>query len=165
MSQNIQGHVGVSQLDGNVIDRNAGVSGEGTQRVVMASDSPVVTAATAQGVGATSFTKISTGTTQDKTNLKASAGVLKSLNASNVNAAACYVKIYNKAGVPDVSTDTPIATLLVPGATTGGVNSLPIPPEGIACSLGIGYVIVTTVGITGNTGVAANEVVVNGSYK
>lgn len=165
MTERITTNVGVAQLDGNAINLGAGAAGTGTQRVIEASDSQLAATALAQVTGATSFTKIATGTDQDKTNLKATAGRLLSLNASNVNVAVAFVKVYNKAGVPDVTTDTPIATLLVPGATTGGVNRLDLPPEGIACSLGIGYTIVTTVAITGATGVAANEVVINGSYK
>src|SRR4051794_33527512 len=40
MSQAIQGNVGIAQLDGNPIDVGAGPAGAGTQRVILASDSP-----------------------------------------------------------------------------------------------------------------------------
>ena len=43
MSQQIQGHMGIAQLDGHVIDRDSGNAGPGTIRVIEADDSPLST--------------------------------------------------------------------------------------------------------------------------
>lgn len=53
MSQAIQGHVGIAQLDGNAIDLGAGATGAGTQRVAIATDGGAVSIA----AGATSIAK------------------------------------------------------------------------------------------------------------
>ena len=116
-------------------------------------------------IGATPFTLLSAGVTEDKTVVKASAGILKSLHVTNVNAAVAYVKFYDKATVPAVASDTPVAVFRVPGGATGTQSIIPFPPEGIAFATGIAFVIVTGVAITDATEVAANEVIVNGSYK
>jgi len=123
--------------------------------------------ATAEGImplayGSNSYTRISDGT--DAAVIKATPGILRVLNASNVNAAARYVKLYDKATAPDPAQDTPVATLLVPGATTGGVNVLACGQKGIEFTIGIAINIVTTAPITGATGVAAAEVIVNAVY-
>lgn len=52
MSQAIQGHIGIAQLDGNAIDLNAGAAGAGTIRVIVASDSPGASASGVVGNGA-----------------------------------------------------------------------------------------------------------------
>lgn len=113
--------------------------------------------------GATPYYLISANTTND-TNVKASAGQVYAISASNVNAAVRYLKLYNKASAPTVGTDTPVAVFAIPGATTGGVGTLSIDC-GIAFATGIGFG--TTTGVADNdTGaVAANEIVVNLFYK
>ena len=52
MSQAIQGHVGIAQLDGNAIDLGAGAAGAGTVRVIVASDSPGAAPGAVVGNGA-----------------------------------------------------------------------------------------------------------------
>jgi hypothetical protein len=80
--------------------------------------------------------------------------------ACNINAAACYLKLYNKASAPTVGTDTPVATLMVPGSTAGAGFSLPIPGGTTAYPLGLSFAITTGIADSDTTGVAANEVVV-----
>jgi len=95
--------------------------------------------------------------TTNATSVKASAGEVGFIYAVNLNAAVRYLKLYNKASAPTVGTDTPIATLPIPGSTTGAGFTLPIP-EGIAFSTGIAYA--TTTGyLDSDTGaVAAGEI-------
>ena len=107
---------------------------------------------------------ISTGNSQDATVIKSSAGVLGYIFASNVNSSPMYVKIYDKATAP-TSSDTPKIRMLVPGSTTGSGNNMPIPLYGARFSNGISFRIVTTSPDSGNTGVAAGEVILNYGYK
>lgn len=123
---------------------------------------PVQVVTTTTG-GATSFRLLSAATTNG-TNVKASAGKLMSLYAVNLNAAVRYLKFYNKASAPTVGTDTPVLTYPIPASSTGAGFILHLPPDGVAFSTGISYA--TTTGVADNdTGaVAANDIIVNGSY-
>lgn len=76
--------------------------------------------------GDTAFTKVATGTDYDRTVVVVGAGVLTALQASNINAAPAYIKLYDLAVVPNPATHTPFATLLIPGSTAGGINDLKV---------------------------------------
>jgi len=83
----------------------------------------------------------------------------------NTNAAARYLKIYNKASAPTVGTDVPVQVYTIPGNAAGAGLVVPIPACGIA--LGTGFAFALTSGAaTADTGaVAAAEIVVSYSYK
>ena len=85
---------------------------------------------------------------------------LTKLTASNVNAAARYLKIYDKATAPTVGTDIPVATYILPGNASGATTNIPIT---IPDSFQFGFAFATTVEATvaGVTAVAANEIVIN----
>jgi hypothetical protein len=123
---------------------------------------PVQVITTTSG-GATAFRLLSAAST-NATSLKASAGKLMSLYACNLNAAVRYVKFYNKASAPTVGTDTPILTYPIPASTTGAGVVLHLASDGIAFSTGIAYATTTGVGDSDTGAVAANEVILNGSY-
>lgn len=109
--------------------------------------------------GATPYSYLSTGASDDATVVKASAGTLYTLVLTNTNAAVRYVKFYNKATAPGTG-DTPVLRIAVPGSTTGGGVAVPIPPQGIAFSTGISFRMVTGVADNDGTDVAANEVII-----
>ncbi len=113
--------------------------------------------------GATPGKLVSAAST-NATSVKASAGTLYMLTASNTNAAARYLKIYNKASAPTVGTDVPVYTFLIPGSSTGAGTNIPLPAQGIA--LGTGFALALTTGAAdADTGaVAASEIVVNYAY-
>jgi hypothetical protein len=83
---------------------------------------------------------------------------------TNTNASPRYVKLYNKATAPDPASDTPVLRLLIPGNANGAGGVCAIP-AGIQFSLGLAMLIVTGVGDTDATAVAANEIIVNLWYK
>ena len=99
--------------------------------------------------------------TTNATSVKASAGTLGHVSASNVNAAARYLKFYNKASAPTVGTDVPVLTYIIPGNTSGAGTNIPLPPQGIAFSTGIAFAITTEATDAGSTAVAASEIVIN----
>jgi hypothetical protein len=161
--------VSLAQIGTTTVDANSGNKSAGTLRVVLATDQPALTNAqpvalqTVATGGSTAYRALSANNTTGLV-VKASAGTLLSLNLTNTNAAARYVKVYNKATAPSVGTDTPIFTFLVPGATTGGVNNVRLPVQGVAFAIGIGLGITTGVTDGDTTAPAANEVIVNASY-
>lgn len=114
--------------------------------------------------GATPFRLVSAATT-NATSLKASAGTLYALVATNTNAAARYLKLYDKATAPTVGTDTPVLTICVPGNTAGAGVVLPIPACGLAFANGIAYATTTGAADSDTAAVAANELIVAGAYK
>lgn len=118
--------------------------------------------ATAQGVVGG---KVISAATTNSTLLKATTGNIYYLSASNINAAARYVKIYNKATAPTVGTDVPFLVFMVPGNTAGAGTNVALPAVGINFSLGLGLAITTGVADTDTGAVAANEIVVNYGYK
>lgn len=102
--------------------------------------------------------------TTNATNVKNAAGVVHGIYASNVNAAARYLKMYNKASAPTVGTDTPVHTFIIPGNTAGAGTNIPIPQRGINFTTGISFALTTEATDAGTTAVAANEIVVNLDY-
>lgn len=99
--------------------------------------------------------------TTNATSTKASAGTVWSIHASNINAAACYLKLYNKTSAPTVGTDVPVLTIpLPPGAVTqidGGSN-------GIRFGTGIAWAVTTAAADSDTGAVAANEIKVAIAY-
>jgi len=106
--------------------------------------------------------KLLSAATTNATVLKASAGKIGFLSASNANAAARYLKIYDKASAPTVGTDAPIHTFMIPA---GSVTNISLPTHGIPCSVGVAIALTTESTDAGTTGVAANEIVVNYGIK
>lgn len=110
--------------------------------------------------GATSFTLLSAATT-NATVVKASAGVLYMLTATNNSASIAFLKMYNKATAPTVGTDVPVMTYLLPA---GGGIAVPIPATGIAFATGIGYALTGLATTADTTAVAAAQVQLNGAF-
>lgn len=116
---------------------------------------------TAQAVGGYTPGKLVSAASTNATSVKGSAGTLGFLTASNVNAAARYLKFYNKASAPTVGTDVPIYTFIIPGNTAGAGTNIPIPSEGLNFSTGIALALTVEATDAGSTGVALSEIVVN----
>lgn len=96
------------------------------------------------------------------TSLKASAGQVGIIVATNTNASARFLKFYNKASSPTVGTDTPVLTFLIPGSTSGFTINCGV---GFEFTTGIAFAITTGVADADTGAVAANEIVVNLGYK
>jgi cephalosporin hydroxylase len=105
--------------------------------------------------------KLISAASTNATSVKGSAGKIGYLTASNINAAARYLKIYNKASAPTVGTDTPVHTFLIPGGTTGAGTNIPLPSEGIALGTGIAFALTTGAADADTGAVASAEVIVN----
>lgn len=118
------------------------------------------------GVVADGYTphKVLSAATTNATSLKAGAGAIGSILAINFNAAARYLKLYNKASAPTVGSDAPVWTVPIPpNGTTGGGVSISIP-GGLLFTTGIAYAITAAIGDSDTTAVAANEICVSIAY-
>lgn len=163
----------VSQFGGNAINLGNGTVGTGTLRVTLASDSTgqVALAAGSATVGnvglvtrtsgGLSISRVISAATTNATSAKGSAGQVYSIMASNTNASARYLKLYNKASAPTVGSDTPVMTILIPPNSSGVVGQW---PHGIAFGTGIAYAITTGVADADTGAVSANENVVHVMY-
>lgn len=104
---------------------------------------------------------INSAATTNATSVKASAGTVYSVTASNTGAAVAYVKLYNLATAPTVGTSVPSITIPVPA---GGTVNLPFGTSGARFATGIGLAI-TNLGTDADaTAVAAAQVKVITSY-
>lgn len=99
------------------------------------------------------------------TSLKASAGQVGYIYATNVNAAIRYLKLYDKASAPVVGTDVPKHTIGIPGGGTAGAGGQLVVPAGIEFTTGIAYALTTEATDAGTTGVAAADLVINLGWK
>lgn len=99
--------------------------------------------------------------TTNATSVKASSGRLFGVVANNVNAAARYLKLYDKATAPVVGTDVPKLTVPIPA--TGQV-SLNIGELGLTFPTGIAFAITAGAADADVAAVAASEIKVALSY-
>lgn len=116
--------------------------------------------------GASVHYRTSAGSTEDKHEIKGSAGRLFSITATNTNAAARYLRCANQViGSTTPGTTTVFLGLAIPGATTGAGFTTNFGPMGIAFSTGLTCWLVTGAADTDVAEVAANEIKVIYTYK
>ena len=110
--------------------------------------------------GLTPYTLISAATT-NATNVKASAGTVYSVQASNTGAANAFLKLFNLAVAPTVGTSVAVKTLIIPagGGVILGANDI-----GLAFGTGIAFSITAVATTADTTAVALAQVVVNIDY-
>jgi len=110
--------------------------------------------------GATPNHLISAATT-NATLVSAGAHQVYNLAVSNTNAAARYVKLFNKATAPVTGTDTPIKTIQVPANGTV-IMAFPV---GLAFSLGIGFAATANLADLDNTAIGAGDLSIDLDWK
>lgn len=115
--------------------------------------------------GADALSYLSVGTTEDKHVVKASAGTLYSVSATNTNAAVRYLKCENDTSAnTTVGSETPEFRMAIPGATTGAGFTMNLP-VGYAFSNALTCWVVTGVADSDVTEVAANEIILFYTFK
>lgn len=93
--------------------------------------------------------------------LKAAAGNLFAIAISNVNAAARFLKFYDKATAPVPGTDVPILTITIPA---GNEKIYELGALGQRFTAGIGYAITGAAADADTTAIAASDVKVCATY-
>ena len=120
-------------------------------------------AAPVAGLGASPYHFIS-GASFNSVNLKGSAGTVYTVAAMNVNAAARYLRLFDKATQPSPGTDIPRQTYVIPGNAAGAGAVIP-QPVGLNFAAGIGFDITGgSMGDTDQTITALGDVALNISY-
>lgn len=109
---------------------------------------------------------VTAGVTEDETEVKASAGRLISVQASNSAATVAYLRCANQVAASTTpGTTTVFWGMAVPGATTGAGVVANFGPMGIAFSTGLTCWVVGGKAETDVAEVGANDVQVNIQYK
>lgn len=141
-------------VDGTATDASASnpLPVTGTMAI---SGTPAVTPATPTAYN------LSSAATTNATAVKASAGTVYGITVSNANAAARYLKLYNKATAPTVGTDIPILTVPIPATGLASVN---FGALGHRLATGIGIALTTGMAYTDTAAVALNEIEVTMAY-
>ncbi len=121
---------------------------------------PVTLAAGATASGSIPYKLISANST-NATIVKAGLSQVKGIQVYNLNAAARFLKIYNKATAPTVGTDTPVKIIVIPGNTAGAGSNV---VTDISLSLGLAFALTTGVADADTGVVEANQIVVNIDY-
>ena len=116
-------------------------------------------AATTTPANGTSYNAVSAAST-NATSVKASAGNLFEITASNVTATATFVKLYNKASAPTVGTDVPVLTISVPANTTVAMQ---FGSQGKRFAIGIALAVTAAAAAT-DTAAAVAGVQLNATY-
>lgn len=150
----------VAQVGGTAVSVNGGNADAGTQRVVIASSGNGTLSVTASPQNTTQNALNSAAST-NATSVKASAGNVYSIVAVNTNAAARYLKLYNKASAPTVGTDVPVMTIPLP---PGEVVNVTAGAMGLRFSTGIAFALTTGAGDADTGAVAAGEIKVLTNY-
>jgi hypothetical protein len=115
----------------------------------------------ARTTGGHSLHRLLSAASTNATSIKASAGKLYGIMASNIGVAPAYVKFYNKASSPTVGSDTPIMTIMVPANQGGIARELLI---GVPFGTGLAMAVTGGAADADTTAVAANEVIVHTLY-
>ena len=103
---------------------------------------------------------LSAAASTNATSVKATAGDVFKMVGVNTNAAARYLKLYNKASAPTVGTDTPIATLYLPPSTVdGGRFEYNFGAQPHYFSLGIAYALTTAAADADTGALTAGDVI------
>ena len=111
-----------------------------------------------------SMNKTVSAASTNATSVKTGAGKVYGIQAFNLNAAARYLKLYNKASAPTVGTDTPVKTLMIPG-NAAGAGFVIAQDMGLEFATGVAFGLTTGIGDADTGAVAANEILVNIDYK
>lgn len=134
------------------------------QKLAINASGAAATLNVAAATGGATPGKLIAAASTNATSVKGSAGTLYALMVTSVNAAARYIKFYNKASAPTVGTDVPVLVFGIPGNTAGNGFTLSIPACGINFSTGIAFAITTGIADADTGAVAASEIAVSYAY-
>lgn len=96
--------------------------------------------------------------------VKASAGQVYKIRATNNSATISYIKLYDATSAT-AGSGTPVDTIMIPAATAGGAGIVDTSDIGWAHATGITYVVTTGIADADTTAPAASAYIVTVSYK
>jgi len=98
---------------------------------------------------------LSSAATTNATSVKATAGDLFKVSGNNTVASKRYLKLYNKATAPNVGTDTPVLTFVLPASAPFAID---LAANGQYFSAGIAYAITGAAADADTTAIAAGDI-------
>jgi len=125
---------------------------------------PAVFGETAPSYGGIQQTHLVSAATTNATLVKNAPGMVYEMSFFNTNAAARYVKVFDKATAPVPGTDTPVRTMMAPGSANGAGFVLSFP-NGLQFQNGIGFALTGAIADNDTTAIGANDCVVNFGYR
>jgi hypothetical protein len=117
------------------------------------------------GAGGVRTRKVISDGTTSAILVQAGRSLLYGFYCSNTNAEERYLKLYNKGSTPVVGTDTPIMTILIPGAITGAGCTVDYMHGRDDYWYGLAMALTTGPQDNDAGVVAANEVIVHVNYR
>jgi hypothetical protein len=181
--------VNVAQMNGVAVTMGNGVVGTGVQRVAIASDNTAFSVNAVQSgtwtvqpgntanstawlvqdvagtTGGSSFNGFVGAASNNKTQIKGSAGTLYLVSVQNIAATPVYLKVFNATSA-NVTAGTTACDFqfIIPGNTAGAGIVLD-SAKGIALGTAITVMLTAGIATTDNTSVSANQQVVTIGYK
>lgn len=137
------------------------VEGQAIAARMVAGSMTVVTGSVTVVPGTPTTTSINSAATTNATSVKGASGTLMALSASNIGAAARYLKLYNKATAPTVGTDIPLLTIKLPADSVTVVDCGAL---GMRFATGIALAMTAGAADADVAAVVASEVKVNVNY-
>ena len=139
------------------------VSVSGTPAVTLSGASNAVNATpVTYATNATTTVSLNSAATTNATLVKASAGIIYTIQANNTTAAAKYLRLYNLTTAPTVGTSTPVMVITIPASSS---IDLAIGAVGLKFATGISYAITNAAAYLDATAVAAGDVQVLINYQ
>jgi len=105
---------------------------------------------------------LSSAATTNATSVKTSSARVWQITVTNIGAAVCFLKLYNKASAPVVGTDVPFETFSIPAS--GVPLNLQFGAMGMLMATGLAYAITNLIADADTTGIVAAQVKLSISY-
>lgn len=132
------------------------VSVSGTPAVTLSGASNAVNATpVTYATNSTTTVNLNSAASTNATLVKASAGIIYTIQANNTTASAKYLRLYNLTTAPTVGTSTPVMVVTIPAASS---VTVPIGSVGLKFATGISYAITNAAAYLDATAVAAGDV-------
>ena len=157
-------------VGGNLVGMAPGTAGTASTQVWTvqgaASMTPLLSQTQAATSGGWTPKWIVAANSDNSTNLKGSAGIVHAVQVFGIGAAPAWLKFYDKATAPTCASDTIVKQIMIPANSTAALGAGAISTViDTQFSTGIGYCVVTGIGATDDTSVAAATFVVNIDWK
>lgn len=142
-----------------------GVSSVDGETIVPVAVNPLTGALISEldAIGTIAYHLVSANTT-NATNVKSSAGNLWNVQAFNNSSTIYYLKLFDKASAPNLGTDVPIKTLLIPHNSGDGAGFILPADNAFSFANGISFAITGGIADNDSSACAANAVVINFDY-
>ena len=105
---------------------------------------------------------LSSAATTNATSVKTSSARVWQITATNIGAAVCFLKLYNKASAPSVGTDAPFETFSIPAK--GVPLNLQFGAMGLLMATGLAYALTNLITDADATAVVLSQVKLSISY-